>query len=382
MEFTHVSLDAVPITKPGPHAAASRRTFQGIPSIAHVPGGRLFAVWYAGGTTECRENYVLLVVSDDGGRTWSEEAVAVVDPPHPLVRAFDSNLWLGPDGVLRWFWSQSCAGPDGSWTPYDGIAGVFVSELANPLDPPRDFRFSTPRRIANGIMMNKPTVLADGAWLLPCSVWTGPSYLRHPSLDVHQGAAIVASEDGGQTYHVRGRIDMSQVEGGPCFDEHQVIQLRDGSLACYLRVRRGIAESRSQDGGQTWTPPRLRGDAPLIGPNSRFFIARLQSGRLLLVNHDSAAARERLTAFLSDDDGLSWPHRLLLDPRPGVSYPDATQLPDGSLRIIHDHDRQQGGHILVSALREDDILAGRLVSPDAFLCRLAAHSAPVPPPRR
>jgi len=45
---------------PGPEYRADHRTFQGIPSLARSPGGRLWAVWYAspsGG--EDRNNYII-----------------------------------------------------------------------------------------------------------------------------------------------------------------------------------------------------------------------------------------------------------------------------------------------------------------------------------
>lgn len=99
MNFSYISLDPAPVSKPGPHAAKELRTHQGIPGIECSASGRLFAVWYAGGNGECRENYVTMAVSDDHGATW-KDSVAVVDPPHPDVRAFDSVLWRSPDGEL------------------------------------------------------------------------------------------------------------------------------------------------------------------------------------------------------------------------------------------------------------------------------------------
>ena len=84
---------------PGPAYAASTRAFQGIPSLACGPDGRLFAVWYGGKTPgEDRNNYVMLVTSGDGGRTWSDE-ILVVDPDgEGPVRAYDPQVWLAPDG--------------------------------------------------------------------------------------------------------------------------------------------------------------------------------------------------------------------------------------------------------------------------------------------
>ena len=49
-----------------------------------------------------------------------------------------------------------------------------------------------------------------------------------------------------------------------------------------IRAKNGIGEAVSYDRGKTFTGER---DSGLGGPNSRFFVRRLNSGRLLLVNH-------------------------------------------------------------------------------------------------
>ncbi len=376
MSFTYQSLDPVPVTKPTERNLRDSRTFQGIPGIAVLPSGRIFAVWYAGGHTEFTENFVMMVISDDNGETWSD-AVAVVDPPSPDVRAFDSTFWIAPDGRFFWFWSQSS-----DW--FDGIAGVWYSVLENPEADPAEFRFTAPVRIANGIMMDKPTVLSDGTWALPVSVWTG-DYKKHDSLGVVQGCYMVVSEDNGKTFHPRGRIDLARVEGGPRFDEHCFVEHNDGTIECYIRVNRGVATSISRDKGATWTAPDL--SKTILGPNSRMYAVRLRSGRILLVNNDASGivpgekdwpVRERMTAYLSDDDGKTWPHSLLLDERTAVSYPDAQETADGSLFIIYDHERTKNGDILMARITEDDILAGRLVSPASRLKILIDHTKGVP----
>jgi hypothetical protein len=42
-----------------------------------------------------------------------------------------------------------------------------------------------------------------------------------------------------------------------------------------------------------------------------------------------------------------------------VSYPDATQAPDGTIHASWDRDRTTLGEILMARFREDDVLAGR-----------------------
>ena len=374
MNFSYISLDPVPVTPPGPRSADGVRTFEGIPGIEQIPSGRLFAVWYSGGYSEGYDNYALLKFSDDRGKSWSK-TVAVVDPPAPNVRAFDPAIWYAPNGKLYWFWAQGCGGFSDSTEIFDGIAGVWCSILENPDDEAENFRFTPPRRIANGVMMNKPTVLKDGTWALPCSIWYSAKgkYLRHDSLGILHGAYMVVSTDEGEHFSVRGRIDASQTEGGNSYDEHLFIERKDGTICCYIRAARGIAESISTDGGVTWSKPEL--SKTLISPSSRFFLKRLRSGRLLAVINASSSKRENLTALLSEDDGLSWPYSLLLDPRTGVSYPDGTEGIDG-IYLTYDRARYSGGYILMSRISEADIMAGKVVTAGSVLNQEIAHSAP------
>ena len=95
---------AVPPVSPCARHRLRQRTYQGIPSIAVLPGGLFFACAYSGGDGECQQNYVFLMVSRDYGRRWSD-AVAVVDPPQKDVRAFDPVVWVSPQGELCLFWT-------------------------------------------------------------------------------------------------------------------------------------------------------------------------------------------------------------------------------------------------------------------------------------
>jgi hypothetical protein len=66
--------------------------------------------------------------------------------------------------------------------------------------------------------------------------------------------------------------------------------------------------------------------------------------------------------MLSEDDGMSWPHRLLLDERMPVSYPDAVQGDDGIIRAVYDFDRYGEKEICMAKFTEDDVISGRLLS--------------------
>ena len=131
-----------------------------------------------------------------------------------------------------------------------------------------------------------------------------------------------------------------------------------------VRTTYGVGHALSYDGGKTWTG---EGPSGISGPNSRFHIRRLKSGRLLLINHYNFTGRSHLTAMLSDDDGKTWPHKFLLDERKDVSYPDAVEDKDGSIYVIYDRSRRGAKEILMARFVEEDIIAGESVSTDAQL---------------
>ena len=340
--------------------ASGTRRFQGIPGIERTADGTLWATWYSGGSGEGPENYALLAKSADDGIHWIDP-VAVIDPPG-VTRAFDPCLWRSPDGRLWWFWSQS----DG-WA--DGRMGVWAAtmECAAPL------AFSRPRRIANGVMMNKPTVLSNGEWMLPISLWHADitnGYFGDKANDPlkNERAANVYVTRDGKDFLYRGGVDIP----GRSFDEHMVVERKDKTLVMYVRTTYGIAESVSGDGGRTWSAGMA---SRIAGPCSRFFIRRLRSGRLLLVNHYRFTGRSHLTASLSDDDGETWRGHLLLDERPNVSYPDGVAAADGTIYVIYDRDRNCDGNILLSVFHEEDVLAAKAVSPGIRLRQLISMQA-------
>lgn len=76
-----------------------------------------------------------------------------------------------------------------------------------------------------------------------------------------------------------------------------------------------------------------------------------------------------MTAYLSDDDGQSFGHKMLLCDDGEISYPSATLGEDGSIYIVYDQGRGTIGQhtIFLSKISEEDILAGELVKGESFL---------------
>ncbi|MDR3199670.1 MAG: glycoside hydrolase, partial [Planctomycetaceae bacterium] len=213
-------------------------------------------------------------------------------------------------------------------------------------------------------------------WLLPVAIWN--FNVDHPDKKIPFGSSAIVSEDKGKTWNLLGNTVVPKKEAS-C-DENMIVERKDGSFFMWIRTKYGIAESNSFDGGKTWSEPARRG---IPHTASRFFIRRLQSGNLLLVKHGGIlqqTGRSHLTAILSDDDGRTWKGGLLLDERNGVSYPDGDQTNDGTIFIIYDFSRTGEKEILMARFTEEDVLAGKIVSPNSTLQILVNKATGVSPP--
>jgi len=331
------------------------RLWQGIPSVEITKGGRIFVTFYSGERGERVGNFAMVVKSEDG-ETFTEPIAVAYKDAH---RCFDPCLWIDPLGRLWFTWAEM---PDDA---------TYAAVCDDP--DAEELTWSDVFRIGEDIMMNKPIVLSTGEWLFPIAVWMRDiRRIYAPAYDETKtpGAYVYKTVDQGKTFQRLGGADVP----GRDFDEHMVVELRDQRLANYVRTAAGIGVSYSYDRGKTWSKGT---DTGYGGAESRFHIRRLASGRLLLINHEEQPGRKtrrvNLTAYLSEDDGKTWPYKLLLDERDWVSYPDAAVGPDGSIYVVYDRERGGSGslsaayararEILLAKFTEEDILAGKIISP-------------------
>jgi predicted neuraminidase len=366
------SLEPIPINHaPGPEYGAEVLNYAMARGIERSRGGRLWAAWVAGGDND--RAFIVAATSDDRGASWSHPRFVIhsKDPEGTPLRRRPrvSNFWSDPTGRLWFFYDQSMAS-------YDGRAGWWAITCENP-DAPNP-SWSSPRRLWHGSLLNKPIVLSNGEWLAPVTLWarnkvSAPIRGAFPELDPQRKAHVFVSNDYGRSWEQRGGVLIPDTD----FDEHMLVELRDGRIWLLARSTRGIMESFSRDRGRTWSDPALR--FPHV--SSRFFIRRLASGNLLLVRHgnmdERTSSRSHLRAFLSSDDGANWRGGLMLDERDRVSYPDGVQGPDGTIFITYDRDRSGAREILLARFTEGDVLAQQFASSTAC-SRMIIHRATGP----
>lgn len=339
------------------------RVWQGIPGIARTKGGRTFITFYSGDTKETYGNFVVLTMSDDGVNFSEPVAVA-----HKFgkFRCFDPVLWIDPIDRLWFIWNVM---------PGEEVMATICN------DPDADtLIWSEEFCIGRGIMMNKPLVLSSGEWLFPIALWQLDIYneFRRFALRDDDIAAsyVYKTSDNGKTFIKLGGADVKK----RTFDEHMLYEMNNGVLRMLVRLQNGIADTYSYDRGKTWS----RGQATSLGgPSSRFFIKKLRSGRVLLINHHKFTRRNNLTAFLSEDDGKTFPYSLMIDERDAVSYPDAVEMEDGSIYIVYDRERgcfkssleevyACAREILTARITEDDIINGKFISEGSYTKRVVS----------
>ncbi|MFG6191622.1 exo-alpha-sialidase [Nonomuraea sp. JJY05] len=345
-------------------------------NLMPLPGGDLACVWF-GGTQEGMPDISIWFsrlrdgawspparLSDDGTR--SEQNPVLFPTP-------DGELWLlytaqhaGDQDTAEVRLRVSADGGD-SWGP---------ARTLIPADPD------------GGVFIRQPIVVLQDRWLLPAFRCKRPATGRWAGDD--DTSALYVSEDRGRTWRAQEIPDSTG-----CVHMN-VLPLPDGTLLALFRSRWAdhIHESRSNDGGRTWSTP-----VPTALPNNNSSIQAtpLADGRLALVFNNSSrqdaterraslydeieghgqstgkafwgAPRAPLTLGLSSDGGRTWPDLRDLETGDGycmtnnsreglnreLSYPSIAQTPDGGLHVAYTYHRKVIKHVHIPAEEIDRV---------------------------
>jgi predicted neuraminidase len=297
-------------------------------TIAETPGG-LVAAWF-GGTKERNPDVGIWVSRQENGK-WTSPAEVVNGVQNDTLRypTWNPVLYQIPKGELMLFYK---VGPSpAKWW------GMLVKSADNGKT------WGKPEKLPEGNIgpvKNKPVLLKDGTLMCPSSTEGEGGWRVH----------FETTRDFGLTWTKSDPINDGKTIG---IIQPSILTYPDGSLQVLCRSRnRAVIESRSTDGGLTWSEAKAIG---LPNNNSGTDAVTLADGRQLLVyNHvlppgsDVKGARTPLNVAISMD-GLTWFAALILEDSPvsQYSYPAVIQTSDGMVHFVFTWRRERIKHVVV-----------------------------------
>jgi len=347
----------------------STRDILNFPSLVELADDRLFLGVRRQQHGTKRDEPVYYLLSEDGGATWS--------PAPPDMGFGNGGIGYLRDGSILRLHHNTVEADAKNWKRSQGL----FHNIAQQGDPTFRLRRWTaggepieeihakvegiPWERASYQSYAKILDLPGGDLLTALEAHVGP--IEPVPLDEHGWpqrffrnfcVSIVRSGDGGRTWQlvttfhrdretsIYGMLDRPVDEG---FAEADVVLLPEGGLLCVMRTGcySPLFQSRSTDGGQTWTRPESIG-----WPGVRPRLQSLPNGVLTCVSGRGSYGHPQTThAIVSlDGAGAHWEYPFAFHTGPGCSYTQ-TMVRDGQLHVVYSHSdftRPMGFHGLAS----------------------------------
>jgi Neuraminidase (sialidase) len=196
----------------------------------------------------------------------------------------------------------------------------------------------------NGIVLRDGTYMIGIAW----DKWPQMGMAARTEGEMDLTAGVLLSKDGkrwtlhGALYAVVDKITPGGTSG---LCEPSLVELENGEILMILRSGGSFHyESRSRDGGITWSRPV---PSPLPGHNTPAALFRLKDTptEIVAVWNNSPMVRYPLSAALSTDGGKTWTNPRIVAATEGlqVSYPGLTQAADRTLVAVWQQALPDGG---------------------------------------
>ena len=264
-----------------------------------------------------------MVRSGDGGKIWSEP-VTINDLP---IDDRDAGLLCTKQGTLiaSWF-----TGPP-YHTELQGHYVIRSTDNGHTWSDPIRTQVTTP---------HGPIQLADGRLLFiglrPHCSHTKPANYNGPPAGALHTVCLEESRDDGLTWRVISTFPVPADARMLSFDEPHLVETADGAVIAQFRdcnAPQKLWQSKSTDGGLTWTPPhrtRLHGYPP--------HLIRLSNG-YLLSTYGKRWQPYGEYASVSRDGGETWDVaneiQLSHAPSSDLGYPASAELADGTIWTVY-----------------------------------------------
>jgi len=332
------------------------------PGIVEFANGDLLVSWYRGsGERKADDVAVLGSWKRKGSDRWSEPFVMADQPDFPDCNTCmhldkEGRLWLFWPTIIANSW-ESCLTRYRMATPADlktegsptwsseGLVllkpddfgaeaeAVFTKLLQERVPQPVPAGLQSvfdlaKKRVRDKLYQRlgwqprcKPTALPSGRILLP--LYT----------DTFSISIMAISDDGGRSWYASKPIyGLGNIQPA-------VVRRDDGTLIAYMRDNgpaNRVQVSTSTDDGVNWS---ISESSEIPNPGSGLDAVRLRNGHWVLLLNDTQEGRNRLTLYLSDDEGRSWKwHRAIEDhPKGSYHYPCIIQGNDDGLHLIYSY---------------------------------------------
>jgi sialidase-1 len=142
-------------------------------------------------------------------------------------------------------------------------------------------------------------------------------------------AASLISDDHGATWRMGALV-------GPGMDEHELVELPDGTVRLDSRARPFRLVADSHDGGATYSTPQP--DSLRVDPANNAGLLAVGKGArraLLFSNTADRAERQRLTVRMSCDNGRTWPFSKVMVPGPSA-YSTMALLDEHTVGMLYE----------------------------------------------
>ena len=284
---------------------------------------------------------VLLRRSFDGGRTWGPvqrvwdegmngcgNITTVVDQSTGVIwllairspgNETEALLWAGRSTGDRTVWVMKSTDDGATWSK--------AVEITSSVKRPDWGYYATGPGVGIQLRSGRLVIPSNHRPRLPVGA-------THNDMKESTRSHIIYSDDHGATWAIGGVLDAKT-------NECQVVELGDGRLLLNMRSfhgqnRRAIATSR--DRGMSWSAPELH--PTLIEPICQASLLgyahdKANNRSRLIFSNPASVTRENMTARLSYDDGVTWPHSQVLHPGP-AAYSCLTALPDSMIGCVYE----------------------------------------------
>jgi predicted neuraminidase len=187
------------------------------------------------------------------------------------------------------------------------------------------------------LVKGRPLVLTDGSPAIPA----------HHEMIAHMPELLILDSAGQVTDKIRigavaGRLAIQPTIA--VLSQNEAVALLRPGGAKRRRLSR-IFESRSSDGGRSWTVPRA---TDLPNPGGPVGLVPLDSRKLVLIFNNDPKEEKDLTLAFSADAGSTWTKLAVLDQlkpgeKGGLTYPFLTRGADGTYHLVY---AQRGAHAI------------------------------------